>query len=82
MAKWEVPDDLDARVRKHVDGDVAAYVAQVVSDQLDLEDDPDVHAELLVRTQRGLADAKAGKVRDAHEAMNELAKKHSLVPPG
>ncbi|MBI1369098.1 MAG: hypothetical protein GC162_10645 [Planctomycetes bacterium] len=79
MAKWEVPDELDARVREHVGSDVAAYVTQVISGQLDFEDDPGVRAELIERTRQGIADA--GRVRDARAAMQDLANKHGLTPP-
>lgn len=82
MAKWEVSDELDARVRERAGGDVEAYIEQLVKNQLDLEDDPALQAELIARTRRGHADADAGRVRDAREAMNGLARKHGLTPPG
>ena len=81
MAKWEVSDELDARVRERSGGDVDAYIEQLVSSQLDLEDDPAVQAELIARTKQGYADIDAGRVRDGREVMNELAKKHGLTPP-
>lgn len=81
MAKWDVSDELDARVRERVVGDVGAYVEQLVAGQLDFEDDPELQAELIARTKRGHADADAGRVRDARDVMNDLAEKHGLTPP-
>ena len=80
MAKWNVPDELDARVRERVGDDVESYVAQVINGHLDLEDDPDVQAELIASTRRGIEDADAGKVKDARLAMKEIAEKHGITP--
>lgn len=44
-------------------------------------DDARLQSELVEKTKRGLADADAGRVRDGHEVMTELAKKHGLTPP-
>lgn len=82
MAKWEVSDELDARVREHAGGDVRKYIEQLVSSQLDLEDDPALQAEMIACAERGYADMDAGRVRDGDEVMQELAKKHGLTPPG
>ena len=81
MAKWEVSDELDARVRKRSGGDVGAYIEQLVSNQLDLEDDPALQAELIACAKRGYADLDAGRVRDADDVVKELAKKHGLTEP-
>lgn len=81
MAKWEVSDELDARVRQRTGDDVRAYIEQLVTSQLDLEDDPALQTELIARTKQGYADLDAGRVRDAREAMDELAKKHGLTRP-
>jgi len=81
MAKWNVSDELDARVRERVGDDVGSYVEQLVAGQLDLEDDPELQAELIARTTRGHADADEGRVHDARDAMNDLASKHGLNLP-
>lgn len=81
MAKWEVSDELDARVREHTGGDVSTYIEQLVTNQLDLEGDPALQAELIACARRGYADMDAGRVRDGHDVIQELAKKHNLTPP-
>ena len=83
MAKWTVTDELDARVREHVgDGEVNRYVEQIIAGQLDYEETPELRTQLTARTRRGIADAEAGRVRDAREVMRALADKHGLTPPG
>lgn len=81
MAKWEVSDELDARVRERSGENVGAFIEQLVSSQLDLEDDPAIQAELIARTKQGYADVDAGQIHDGREAMTGLAKKHGLTPP-
>ncbi len=79
MAPWNVPDDLDARVRQHVgDGDVAEYVQQVITGQLDFEDNPATQAEVDDQMKESMADIEAGRVMEAREAMRMIAKEKGI----
>ena len=76
MAKWNVSDELDARLRSYLAGtgrDVKTFVEQLVQNQLDYEDDPEYRTDVLASINRGVDDVKAGRVQDAREAMREIA---------
>lgn len=73
MAEWHVSDELDARLRARVDGDVIKYVEQILTDQLDLEDDPAYRAAVDQQIKASLADVQAGRMQDAREAMRKIA---------
>jgi hypothetical protein len=73
MADWHVSDELDARLRDHIDGDVNAYVEQVIADQLDAEGDPAYRAAVEVQIAASLADIDAGRTQDARQAMRQIA---------
>jgi len=76
MAKWNVPDDLDARVQSHVKqhgGDVADFITRAVAGQLAYEDDTALQAEITSSIKRGIADVEAGRTRPAKQALREIA---------
>ncbi len=73
MAQWHVSDKLDARLRAHVDGDVNEYVERIITDQLDVEDDPAYRVAVDEQIKASLADVEAGRVQDARQAMREIA---------
>jgi predicted transcriptional regulator len=83
MVEWNipVPDDLDSRVRSYLDkhgSELVDFVSRAVSEQLAYEDDIAFQAEITNRIKCGMADVDAGRVRDASEAMNEIAATHKL----
>jgi predicted transcriptional regulator len=73
MAEWHVSDELDARLRAHVDGDVNEYVEQIITEQLDYEEDPAYRAAVDEQIKASLADIEAGRVVDARQAMRKIA---------
>ena len=78
MAEWTVPipDELDARVRAHVQrrgDDLAAFVSRALRDQLDYEDNAEFQAQATARIKRGMADFEAGRTRPAKQALQQIA---------
>jgi hypothetical protein len=80
MAKWHVSDKLDARLRAHVGGDVNEYVEQIITAQLDAEDDPAYRAAVNEQIETSLADIEAGRVQDARQAMRDIAAAKGIKP--
>lgn len=86
MAEWNIPipDELDARVRSHLDKQGSAledFVSRAITVQLDYENDTVLQNEITARIKRGMADVEAGRVRDASAAMREIADQHGLNLP-
>lgn len=79
MANWRISDELDARLRQRLgDADVVEYVEQLITDQLDFEDDPATRAEVDAQIKASLADIEAGRVIDAREAMRQIAREKGI----
>jgi len=73
MATWTVNDELDARLRDRVGGDVSAYVEQVITDHLAIEDDPAFRAESDEQIRRSVQELDSGEGVDARGAMKQIA---------
>jgi len=74
MASWQLPDELDARLRQHLAGrDVEDYVACLLRDQLNYEQDEAYRAEIDRQMAASEADIRAGRITDAREAMRRIA---------
>jgi|TARA_B100000609_G_scaffold18277_1_gene13237 hypothetical protein len=72
MATWTISDDLDTRLRQRVGDDVELFVENIISVQLDCENDPLVQAELIARSKRGMAEIESGQGIEAGEAKQQL----------
>jgi hypothetical protein len=71
-----IPDDLDARVRSHLNSrgeDLASFTARAFDEALALDNDPILQAELLRATRTAKAEIDAGHGVDARQAMREIA---------
>ena len=73
----ELADEVKAGAEKIITKNGESYVALIDADRLDyyhrLERER-IHLVLLDEVERGLADVKAGRVRDAREALDDLAR--------
>ena len=82
MAEWNIPDDLANRVKSHVaergEADVGDFLSRAVEDRLAYECDAKLQAAITASIERGIADAKAGRVQDAREAMRTIAAEKSI----
>jgi prevent-host-death family protein len=76
----ELADEVSAGAEKIITKNGESYVAMIGVDKLDrfhrLEK-ARIHLELLAQAEAGLADVKAGRVRDAREAIAELKKRRA-----
>jgi hypothetical protein len=71
-----IPDDLHARVRSHLSArgeDLAAFTARAFDEQLALDEDPILQAELVRKTRQAMNEINAGQGLDARQAMREIA---------
>lgn len=72
----DIPDDLEKRVRSHLETrgeDLASFTARAFDELLAIDEDPLLSAELIRKTRQGLNDVDAGRVTDARQAMREIA---------
>ena len=77
----ELPDELDARLRSYVTRlgeDEAAFITRAVQEQLAHEDNAAFAAEVAASVDQGVADADAGRVQDACEAIRQVAEEAGL----
>lgn len=79
----ELADEVKAGAEKIITKNGESYVALIDADRLDyyhrLERER-IHLVLLDEVERGLADVKAGRVRDAREALADFARDKAPVP--
>lgn len=79
----ELADEANAGAEKIITKNGESYVALIDADRLDyyhrLERER-IHLVLLDEVERGLADVKAGRVRDAREALADFARDKVPVP--
>jgi len=76
-----IPDDLDQRVRSHLETngeDLASFTARAFDELLSIDEDPLLHAELVRKTRKGLDDVDADRVLDARQAMRDIATEKSI----
>ena len=76
-----IPDELDARVRSHLNArgeDLAAFTARAFDEQLAVDEDPILQAELVRQTGRAKEEIDAGRGIDARQAMREIAASKGL----
>jgi predicted transcriptional regulator len=78
MPEWTVavPDELDARVRSHVErlGDnLSEFVSRAVREQLEYEVNEARQSQMTEKIKRGMAEIDAGQGVDARQAMREIA---------
>ena len=77
----QIPDDLDARVRSHIDArgeDLATFTARAFDEQLSVDADPVLQAELVRQTRQAKGEVDAGHGVDARQAMREVAASKGL----
>ena len=79
----ELADEANAGAEKIITKNGESYVALIDADRLDyyhrLERER-IHLVLLDEVERGLADVKAGRVRDAREALADFARDKAPAP--
>ena len=79
----ELADEVKAGAEKIITKNGESYVALIDADRLDyyhrLERER-IHLVVLDEIERGLADVAAGRVRDAREALAELAQSRPATP--
>ena len=71
-----IPDELEARVRSYLHArgeDLASFTARAFDEQLALDDDPVLQAELVDQTRRAKAEVDAGQGIEARDAMCQIA---------
>ena len=71
-----IPDDLDARVRSHLSArgeDLASFTARAFGEQLALDEDPILQAELVRKTRQAMAEISGGQGVEARQAMRQVA---------
>ena len=76
-----IPDELEARVRSHLSSrgeDLASFTARAFDEQLALDNDPLLQAELVRQTRAAKNEIDAGRGTDAREAMREIAAEKGL----
>ena len=76
-----IPDELDARVRSHINArgeDLASFTARAFDEQLALDADPILQAELVRQTRQAKQEIDSGHGIDARQAMRAIATSKGL----
>jgi len=76
-----IPDGLSSDQKRELTGFLTDQAKEITGDGQAIDNDPEIHAEIVRRIKRGMEDMQAGRYIDGRQSLARIAKKHGLTVP-